>query len=219
MFTANTSFFSRLILRALGIRVIRRGKHALGGQNSLIVSNHVSYVDILVIASLRPAVFITSVELKRTFPLGMFARFGGSIFVERRNPAGLKREIRDIEQALRDGHSVVLFPEGTTFDGATVRPFKNSLFTAALRTETPVLPLCIRYLRANGKRLHAGNKDAVYYHGGTTFMEHVPRLLALRSVHVECRFLDPIAAQPDLDRKGLATRCHEVIKAAYHAGK
>jgi 1-acyl-sn-glycerol-3-phosphate acyltransferase len=180
------------------------------------VANHVSYTDVLVLASMRPAVFITSVELKGTFPLGLFARFGGSIFVERRNPAGLKREISDIAYTLRDGVSVVLFPEGTTFNGDTVHPFKNSLFTAALSTATPVLPVCIRYRRINGKRLDERNRDAVYYYGGTTFPEHAPRLLALRSVHVECLVLDPVETGPDGSRKAVAARCHEVICAAYH---
>ncbi len=216
--TRNTSLFSRLVLRVLAVRVIPRGRHHRSDrQNYLIVANHVSYVDILVLASLQPAVFITSVELKHTFPLGMLAFFGGSIFIERRSPAGLKREIRDIAHALGDGASVVLFPEGTTSDGETVQPFKNSLFTAALSTVTPVLPLCIRYRRVNGKRLNDGNRNSVYYHGRTTFLEHAPRLLALRSVHVECIALDPVETRHDQSRKDLATRCHDLISAAYHA--
>ena len=107
------------------------------------MANHVSYVDILVIASRTPAVFITSVELKRTFPLGMLAWFGGSLFVERRSPAGLKQEISAIARTLQEGTSVVLFPEGTTFDGDHVRPFRSSLFTAAIRAAVPVQPVCI----------------------------------------------------------------------------
>jgi 1-acyl-sn-glycerol-3-phosphate acyltransferase len=219
LLTGNTSLFARVVLRGLGIRVTRRtaGRHPAPGRSRLIVANHVSYTDILVLASIRSVVFITSVELRRTFPLGMFAWFGGSIFVERRNPAGLKREISDIERTLREGLSVVLFPEGTTFNGDTVHPFKNSLFTAALSTATPVLPVCIRYRRINGKRIGERNRDAVYYYGGTTFPEHAPRLLALRSVHVDCLELDPVETGPDRSRKDVAARCHAVISAAYHA--
>ncbi len=221
LLAANTSRFARLVLRGLGIRVTLRtaGRHRAPNRSCLIVANHVSYTDILVLASLRPVVFITSVELKRTFPLGMLAWFGGSIFVERRNPAGLKREIGDIARTLGDGHSVVLFPEGTTFNGDTVHPFKNSLFTAALSTATPVLPVCIRYRRVNGKRINERSRNALYYYGGTTFADHVPRLLALRSVHVECVALAPIETRPGMDRKDLALRCHGVIKAAYHERK
>jgi 1-acyl-sn-glycerol-3-phosphate acyltransferase len=218
LLTRNTSFFARVVLRVLGIRVRYRkdGHRSVPRGSCLIVSNHVSYVDILVIASLRPSVFITSIELRNTFPLGMLAWFGGSIFVERRNPAGLKKEIRDIERVLRNGRSVVLFPEGTTSDGTTVRPFKNSLFTAAIATGTPVLPLCLRYRRTNGKRITESNRDAVYYYGGMTFAGHAPRLLTLRSVHVDCIALDPILPRPDVSRKDLAAHCHDAIKAEYH---
>jgi len=221
LLTGNTSLFARLVLRRLGIRVNCRttGSHRAPDRGCLIVANHVSYTDILVLASIRPVVFITSVELRRTFPLGMFAWLGGSIFVERRNPADLKREINDIARTLREGHSVVLFPEGTTFNGDTVRPFKNSLFTAALSAAAPVLPVCIRYRRINGKRIDESNRDAVYYYGGTTFPEHAPRLLALRSVHVDCLTLDPVEAGPEGSRKDIAARCHAVISAAYRAAR
>lgn len=219
LLTRNTSFFSRLVLRALGVRVVgrKKGHRRPAGGPHLVAANHVSYVDILVIASLRPSVFITSIELRNTFPLGMLAWFGGSIFVERRSPAGLKKEIRDIEAVLQDGHSVVLFPEGTTSDGATVQPFKNSLFTAAIATAVPVLPLCLRYRRINGKRITEENRDDLYYYGGSSFAEHAPRLLALRTVHVECMNLDPLPTSAGMSRKELATQCHKAVRTAYHA--
>lgn len=216
----NTSLFSRVVLRLLGIRIAvhRRGHHPPARGSCLVVANHVSYVDILVLAGLRPAVFITSIELRNTFPLGLLAWLGGSIFVERRSPAGLKKEIRDIEAVLRDGHAVVLFPEGTTSDGETVNPFKNSLFTAAIATGAPVLPVCLRYSRIDDRRITPANRDAVYYHGGTTFPAHAPRLLALRSVHMECVTCDPVPTHPGQSRKDLAAQCHAIISAEYHHG-
>lgn len=218
--TGNVSFFARLALRVLGIRVsLRRLKRKGIRQrraNYLILANHLSYVDILVVASLMPSVFITSVELKQTFPLGLFAWLGGSLFVERRSPAGLKREIGEIERVLSEGTSVVLFPEGTTSDGETVRTFKNSLITAAIRTGTDLLPVCIRYRTVNGEPVNRENRDSVYYYGGTTFFEHLPRLLALKAIHVECILLRPLSAHQHHSRKDLAARAHAMITAAYH---
>lgn len=218
--TGNTSFFAKLALRVLGIRMASRRRSRKGlrprKRNYLVLANHLSYIDILVVGSLMPSVFITSVELKHTFPLGLFAWCGGSIFVERRSPAGLKREIGQIEQVLAGGTSVVLFPEGTTSNGETVRPFKNSLITAAIRTGAELLPVCIRYRMVNGQPMSRENRDAVYYYGGTTFFEHLPRLLALRSIHVECVLLRPISAHQHHSRKDLAARAHGMISAAYH---
>ncbi len=119
----NASFFSRLALALFGIRVqVDHGErlHSNSG-GRLIVSNHLSYVDVLIISSLMPSIFITSVELKRTFLLGALARLSGCLFVERRKFSGLKQEIGDITRALGQGFSVVLFPEGTTSNGDCVR--------------------------------------------------------------------------------------------------
>jgi len=216
----NSSFFAHLCLRVLGIRVHSRRLMRKGIRrrrtNFLIIANHLSYIDIFVVSSLIPSVFITSVELKRTFPLGLFARLGGCLFVERRSPAGLKREIEEIAAVLAQGASVALFPEGTTSNGETVQPFKNSLITAAIKTGTTLLPVCIRYRTANGHPVDPTNRDSVYYYGGTTFVQHLPRLLALRSIDVECVFLRPIATHQHQSRKELAARAHQMISSAYH---
>ena len=214
-----TSLTGRLVLLVLGVRVTarrRRQRRARARKNYLVLANHLTYVDIMVIASVLPGVFITSVELRRTFPLGLLARFGGSLFVERRSPAGLKREISEITGVLREGTTVILFPEGTTSNGDTVRPFKNPLLTAALATGTTILPVCIRYLRINGQPVDHRNRDMLYYYGGTTFFEHLPRLLRLRTVDVECIALRPIASLPGLSRKHLAAMAHDAISTVYH---
>ena len=218
--TGTSSFFARLGLRVLGVRVHTRRLKRKGLRRHrthyLIISNHLTYVDILVVASLMPSVFITSVELKQTFPLGLFAWLGGCLFVERRSRAGLKREIAEIEKVLALGSSVALFPEGTTSNGDTVQPFKNSLFTAAITTGASLLPVCIRYRAANGHPVDTTNRDSIYYYGGTTFFQHLPRMLALRSIDVECVIMNPFAAHQHQSRKDLAGRAHQMISSAYH---
>ena len=105
--TGNSSFFARLGLRVLGIRVSSRREKRKGLRkrrtNYLIISNHLTYVDILVVASLMPSVFITSVELKQTFPLGLFAWLGGCLFVERRSPRGTEAGDRGDREGARPG--------------------------------------------------------------------------------------------------------------------
>lgn len=213
----NTSFFSRLALALFGIRVhADHGErlHANSG-GRLVVSNHLSYVDVLIISSLVPSTFITSVELKHTFLLGTLARFGGCLFVERRNPSGLKQEIADIKRVLDQGFPVVLFPEGTTSNGDGVRQFKNSLFDAAVSAGSDILPFCLRYTKINDDPVTDGNRDAVLYYGGTTFFNHLPRLLAQKSVDVEVSPLKTIAATSGTSRKELAAQAHDAICTAY----
>ncbi len=211
-----TSGFARIVLVLFGVRLHIKHRERLrkkGGR--LIVSNHLSYIDVLVLSALAPAVFITSVELKNTALLGTLARLSGSIFVERRRPSGLKREIEDIALALGQGLDVALFPEGTTSNGDRVQPFKNSLFDAAVLTRAGIVPVCFRYTRVNEERVTPENRDLVFYYGGVSFLKHLVRFLSLRSIDVEVIILKAIRVNPRQSRKDLAAATHKTISAAY----
>jgi 1-acyl-sn-glycerol-3-phosphate acyltransferase len=213
----NTSFFSRLMLVLIGVRVHVKHRERLhkGDGTRLIIANHVSYVDALVISSLVPSVFITSIELKNTALLGVLARFSGSLFVERRKATGLKKEIASIAGVLSQGFPVVLFPEGTTSNGDRVMQFKNSLFDAAVGARADITPVCLRYTRVNGERLTPRNRDAVFYYGGMTFFKHLPKLLSRTFVDVEVIPLKTIAVHATDTRKDLAAMAHSAISDAY----
>ena len=213
----NTSFASKVVLAALGVRVHAKYRDRLrdSRKGRLIVANHVTYLDILVISSLVPSIFITSVELGGLALLGTLARLGGSMFVERRKRGGLKQEIEVITACLNGGATVVLFPEGTTSNGEQVHSFKVSLFDAAIRSGADVLPVCIRYTRVDGGPLTHENRDSVFYYGGMTFGGHVPRLIALRSIEVEVLPQKLIHAHHTSDRKEIAREAHEEISGAY----
>jgi len=215
----NTSLFSKIALVLFGVHVDKRHEECFrGGQGGrLIVVNHISYVDVLVLSSLLPSVFITSVELKHTRLLGLLARFGGSLFVERRRPADLKQEIDDIARVLKQGFPVVLFPEGTTSNGDRVHLFKRSLFDAAIQSGTDILPVCLKYRRINGQAVSHLNRDDLYYYGGVRFSDHFPRFLSLRSVDVQVTPLKAVKALPHSSRKELAWETHEAISKAYGA--
>jgi 1-acyl-sn-glycerol-3-phosphate acyltransferase len=213
----NTALFAGLMLGLLGIRVHpgQRGRLPKKTGRTLIVANHVSYIDVLVIASLVPAVFITSMELGGTLFLGMLARLGGSLFVERRKVAGLKKEIAEISRVLREGHPVVLFPEGTTSNGERVHPFRNALFDAATTADADILPLCLRYTRLNGETLTPKTSDRIFYYGGAKFSLHFLRLLSIASAEVEVLPLPIIRVHQKDSRKELAALAHDAVSRAY----
>jgi len=182
----------------------------------LVVSNHLSYVDILAISSLMPVVFITSVDLKNTFLLGTLSKFGGSVFIERRNAAGLKKEIESITRVLGHGFTVALFPEGTTSNGEYVQPFKNALFESAIKAKCDILPICLRYTKVNNCHITTDSRDSIFYYGGLTLFSHFPRLLALQSVDLEVHPLETLRVHAHDSRKELAARAHSAINVAYH---
>jgi len=213
----NVSLHARLLLKLFGVRVHCKYKERLQEkqQGRLLVANHVSYLDILVISSAAPSVFITSQELGGTMFLGLLARLGGSLFVERRKVAGLKREIAMITRILKQNLPVVLFPEGTTSNGDRVHAFKNALFDAAITAGVDVQPICLRYTRVNDEPITKENRDTVFYYGGATFFSHLPKLLALRSIDVEVIPLKIIRPHKNSSRKELAEASHAAIQEAY----
>lgn len=212
------SYFARIFLCLLGVRVQVKNRERLrsAGAVHLIVSNHLSYVDVLILSSLIPSVFITSVELKNTALLGTLARLSGSIFVERRNASGLKKEIGLIARVLGQGLPVVLFPEGTTSNGERVLPFKHSLFDSAVIAPADISPVCLRYARVNREHLTSRNRDLVFYYGGAAFFRHFSRLLALTSIDVEVSVLKTVKVRSHQTRKHLSALTHSAISAAYH---
>ncbi len=217
-FSRISSAYLRAALFVLGVKVTRRNidKLAGGKKNHLIVSNHLSYLDIFVIFSTVPAVFVANSELKDAFLLGTIIRYSGGVFVERRSRSRLLQDMQHMTNILNMGFNVVLFPEGTTSDGREVKPFKTSFFDAAQGSGTGVLPLCVRYRKINGGDINSESGRLVYYYGDITFFEHFFRLLNLRSIGVDLTELEVIS--PGLTRKETAGIAFGRISSAYKEG-
>jgi len=132
------------ITRILGVEVKLEGK--LPTSNCLWVANHISWLDIPVLGSIvSKPVFLAKSEINSWPLIGWLARRAGTIFILRGH--GMVEAKQAINQKLRAGYDVVLFPEGTTTDGCQIRRFHARLFQSALDSNTPVQPVALRYLR------------------------------------------------------------------------
>lgn len=136
----SVSTFSTILLFILKIKVRTEGDYH-SDQPSFIVSNHLSYIDILIISKYMPCLFITSIEMKKTPILGQIVTLAGCLFVERRSRANIQNEINTIRETLENGISITVFPEATSSNADRVLPFKRSLFEAALMGNIPVRPV------------------------------------------------------------------------------
>lgn len=211
-----TSFFCRILLSALRIKIVVNKPPALHKNASfLVVANHLSYLDIVAISSVLPSLFISSMEVRSSPLLGSLARFGGTLFVERRKKAQLQREIGMIAEVMKEGVPVVLFPEGTSTDGEKVLPFKKSLMEAAFLSRRDVLPLCLAYSDQNG-RLSGSGKDSVYWYGAMTFLPHFIDLLKQRNITITVQVLEPLKIEKFTSRKEIAAAAYQAITTAYH---
>lgn len=216
--TKASSFFNRALLKSLGINVRITGPVSIPSDNAnyLILSNHVSYLDIFIIFSFFPASFIASVdEVGETFLLGRITELSGGFFVERRSRSGLRTEIESIADLLKMGLNVVLFPEGTTSNGEGVLPFKTPLISIAQKAGVEILPLCIKYRKLNGEEIDAGNRDLVYYYGDMEFFTHCFKMLTVKSIDVELKVLEKIDPQSGASRKEIANSAFNAISSAY----
>ncbi len=198
---------SALVLRLLNIRITVHGDLKSVG-HQLVVSNHLSYLDVLVFLRFFPALFITSTEIRDTPVLGHICKLAGCFFVERRRdlrtPETKQQELGDMLEKFRQGFSVFLFPEGTSSDGSSVLPFKGTFFQLAVDTQTPVRPLCLKYL---GK-----NRDVPPWYGDMTFPDHLFRVCLQEQIEVSLTVLPEVTGT---EKMLLAKQCHSLIAEAY----
>jgi 1-acyl-sn-glycerol-3-phosphate acyltransferase len=196
--------WARTVGRVIGLRAHVRGE--LGSDPCLLVANHVSYVDVVLLAALRPCTFVAKSEVARWPLLGFLARTMGTLFVERENKRGLPLLGAKMERALAAGRTLVLFPEGTSTSGATVRPFHSALLAPAVELGLPVRHATLRYRTPSGE---PPAELAVCWWGEMTFAAHLLELLRLPGFAAELEIGS--RALSDTDRKRLARRLHAEV--------
>ena len=170
----------------------------------LLVSNHVSYVDIIALLSLAPAMFVAKREVKSWPVLGLMAQLGGTLFIDRQRRMHVGEINDDIQTALDDGALVIVFPEGTSSDGQSVLPFKSSLLEPATQQKHPLTIGRVHYTLPDG-----GPDAAVAYWGDHSFFPHLLNLLSQDRVRATVRFA-PVTNHSS-DRKELAQQLHAAV--------
>jgi 1-acyl-sn-glycerol-3-phosphate acyltransferase len=177
--------------------------------NGLLICNHLSYLDILVLSSLTPAIFVAKREVKSWPLMGLLAQLGGTVFIDRQRRTHVGEVNEEIETALNDGALVVIFPEGTSSDGKTILPFKSSLLEPATQQKHPLTVCCLQYALADGD---AGNE--VCYWGDAVFLPHLLNLLSKRIVRASVRFAR--IQNHSTDRKELAQQLRAEVLELKH---
>lgn len=211
-----THFFAGIALRILNIHVTISGNGAATvPDTALFVSNHLSYLDILVISARFPSLFITSMEVRQMPFLGLMADMGGSIFIERRNRENIDREIAVIADTLHRGFTITLYPEGTSSDGRSVLPFKRSLIKAAIDAGVPVQPVVLAYRSINGQPFDDGNRDRVCWYGNMSFLPHFLGLFSLSGIQAQLHLLPAVHPSPGDSRKDICNLIQPAVRHAY----
>lgn len=204
--------YCRLVLRCLGVRITVSGGPIRNLRGVLVVSGHVSWVDIFSIGAVLPGSFVARADLIDWPALGRLARLMKVIPIERTSLRRLPEVVAAIASRLRAGHTVVAFPEGTTWCGLAHGAFKPAMFQAAIDAQRPVQPLRLSYHHRDGR-----TSTVPAFIGDDSLFDSIRRLIVARRtivhVHVESLQL------PGNDRRALAARCETAVRGAHAPGR
>ena len=212
---------ARSLCWALQIRPRLHGQQS-AARAQLVVANHISWADILVLSVRAPQGFLAKQEVGRWPVFGFLARLQGTVFVNRNRRRSIPAANRQMALRMQEGTPVVLFAEATTSDGTRIKPFRSSHFAAArdLLALDPALdsvtiqPVAIFCTRRNGLALsRAGRADLAWY-GEMTLLPHVWRLLSGGPVDCDVIFAEPLAFRRGDDRKLAARAAEQSVRAA-----
>jgi 1-acyl-sn-glycerol-3-phosphate acyltransferase len=178
--------------------------------SGLIVANHLSYIDIILLAAQRPCVFVSKSEVQSWPIFGQCASLGGTIFVDRKHRSDVAGVADLMRAALDEGVLVILFPEGTSSGGASVLPFKSSLLEPALHVTHPVTAIAIAYALEEGSVL-----NEICYWRDMTLLPHLLNVWSKSFIH--CSLRCGVTRQRRGDRKSLARELHDEVAALYMA--
>ncbi len=206
---------SKIILKIISFHLVLKGVPP-PNNGTLIIGNHMSYLDILIYLSCFECLFVSSVETKERFFLGQITSLAGCLFVERRNPKNLLNELRAIKKYVDQNLSICIFPEGTSSNGEKILPFKKSLFQLPIETKCPIQPIILKYLLIDNKPFSLKNCDLVCWYGEhQPFLNHILTLFSLKKITAQIEILTQIDSNNFDNRKKIAESCHKILSDRY----
>ena len=198
----------RLVLSSLGIRTTMSGEPPATG---LVVSNHLSYLDVAILVSIFPCTMVAKAEISRWPVFGLMARSSGAMFVDRSSRASAVAVTEDVAERLKRALPVLFFPEGTSTDGSKVLHFHSRLFTPASEAGVPVTAAAVRYVIEDG----TPERELCWF-GDTLLLPHLWKALGTAGFCADVYFGDP---QVYRDRRTAADQTYAEITAWRNSGR
>lgn len=206
--------FHKAILKIIGVRV--RVSGPLPAPGTLIVSNHVSWLDICIIGSVLPVNFVAKADISGWPILGFLAKLQKTLFIKRDRRSDTANQRNAMQDRLLDGSRLLLFPEGTTGDGTIVFPFKSSLFAAAEVPENdnpiPIQPLSLAFAELGGIPMSRRIRIKYAWIGDIGLLSNMLYILRSYSFTINLIFHEPTNLVEAGGRKKLAVSAHRQVQ-------
>jgi 1-acyl-sn-glycerol-3-phosphate acyltransferase len=200
-------WWSRRVLHLCRVQ-LRLPEKIIHSDTTMIVANHVSWLDIFVLNSLHPCQFVAKQEIRQWPIFGWISYQVGTVYITRSKRSDLRRIFSDVVERLQNGKRVAFFPEGSTSLQGQLLPFHANLFEAAIDAKAFVQPYGLRYLTAQG-----GYHPAVEYVGETNFKQSFWNVLQAETVHVEL-LVAPLIQSEGVARRELARQVQQAVAGA-----
>jgi len=209
--------FCAAALHGLDLKLTVEGQFPARGA---LISNHLSYLDIIVYAALSPCVFCSKAEIEHWPVIGWMTEMAGTVFIERGRGGSALKAKSGMKAAADAGLATIFFPEGTTTNGKEMLPFHSGLLAQAMTVDEPVTAAYVRYTLDADNGPGVTVADDVCYWGDAPMWKHVFRFLGLRGAHATVRFGDgPIKFSSDvLHRKVAAVEARRAVLALEGGG-
>ena len=185
------------------VEVTGLGTYLINQKKYLMVANHISWMDIIVIQSIKPCIFVAKSDVASWPLFGWVAQMTGTIFIKRDKVSDIKKALRKMKRRLIK-RSVCIFPEGTSTNGRYLLPFKSNLFQSSIDTNKSILPLCLRYEQNNTY------SDKAAFVDDMSLVDSINKIKQEKDIYVIVEVLQPI--RPRYNRKELASYTQEIIR-------
>jgi lyso-ornithine lipid O-acyltransferase len=211
-----TRYLAAMLRTILNVKIAVDGDRELAASGGyVIISNHMGYLDGVVLGSLFASLYVSKKEVRRWPVIGAWTALCGTIFIDRERKDQVPLLVEELVQKLKQKANVLIFPEGTSTNGETLLPFQSAPFAAPLRVGAPILPISITYKRIDHEPVSPSNRDLVYWYGDMEFGNHFWKLLALRNVEVVVKIHPEIETSGyknnSLSRKQLSQACYDAV--------
>jgi 1-acyl-sn-glycerol-3-phosphate acyltransferase len=211
--------FHRVLCKAVGIRIREVGERTRETP-ALILSNHASWLDIVVIGAIAPVVFVAKSEVAAWPVFGLLAKLQRTIFIERERRHKTGAAAREMAERLRGGDAVLLFPEGTSSDGIRILPFRSALIGAVHHAigdsshheRVTVQPVSLAYVGIGGVPVGRALRDKVAWYGDADLLPHFFGVIAAGAIDVTVSWGEPVAYDINADRKQIARDAEAAVR-------
>lgn len=212
-----TRIFDRFLRSFIRIRVVIEGDSSLLAESgNLIISNHLGYLDGILLGSLFALVYTSKTQMKSWPLLGWMSLVSGTIFIDRKKKARVPDYIQQTADMLKRRVNVLVFPEGTSTNGERLLPFQPIHFQAPLIARSGIVPVSIIYTRVNKEAFGPDNRDRVCWYGQVSFYQHLLSLLESGEIEVKVVLHPKIdLSGNDYSRKDLSQILYKIIASSY----